>query len=310
MALVVLNDDQDTPAALWQAVRALPPGAPVVVMIHGYRFSPHSPQHDPHAHILALNPREGGRRVVSWPRALGFAEADDPREGLAIAFGWEARGNLRAAYGRAGDAGARLARIIDRIAQTCGRPAGLIGHSLGARVALTALGEAGPDAVRRVILLAAAELRARAALALDSPAGRGAEVINVTSRENDLFDLGMELALTGGVRRALGFGLAEARENWLDLQIDDAGTLQALHGMGFRVSGQALRCCHWSPYLRGGVFQLYQSALRDPDGLPLRLLRRHLPAEAAPRWSRLLTRPGRNGHGGGEGEGHLPPAAA
>lgn len=302
MALVIINHGETPPEMLWRACAALPPGVPVVVMIHGYRFSPSQPTSNPHRHILSLEPAEGSRRAVSWPRALGFRDPHDPADGLAIAYGWEAQGSLRSAYGRAGQVGADLAPLIDRLAGATGRPVGLIGHSLGARVALSAIADAAPGSVGRAILLAAAELRARAAEAMASPAGRAAEVINVTSRENDLYDLAMEVALSGGVRRALGFGLREARDNWLDLQIDAPETLQALRGMGFPVGGRTLRCCHWSPYLRDGVFQLYHAALRQPESLPLWLLRRHLPDHAAPRWSRLWTRI--------DGDGQAPTAAA
>ena len=164
-------------------------------------------------------------------------------------------------------------------------------------MALGALARVTPGAVGRVILLAAAELQDRAEAAIASPAGMLAEVINVTSRENDLYDLAMELALSGGRRRALGFGLPRRTERWLDLQIDAPDTLSALKGMGFPVGGRALRCCHWSPYLRDGVFELYAAALRNPEALPLWLLRRHLPDRAAPRWSRLLARPWRGQDG-------------
>ena len=297
MALAIVNHGQTPPPTLWQAAGALPPGAPVVVMIHGFRYSPHSPAHDPHGHILGLAPRTDARRAVSWPRALGFTDAVRPDEGLAVAYGWEARGNLRGAYARAAAAGDGLASVIDALALASGRPVALIGHSLGARVALTALSRVAPGAVRRVILLAAAELQGRAEAAIASPSGMLAEVVNVTSRENDLYDLAIELAVAGGLRRALGFGLARRRENWLDLQIDEAQTLAALRGMGFPIAAQAARCCHWSPYTRDGLFGLYHALLRQPDALPLWLLRRHLPDTAAPRWSRLLAGPQGNDSG-------------
>ena len=108
MALVIVNQGQTPPHALWAAAAALPPRAPLIVMLHGYRFSPSSPAHDPHAHILSLDPDPQARRVVSWPRALGFGDASDPAEGLAVAFGWEARGSLRGAYAEAARAGAEL----------------------------------------------------------------------------------------------------------------------------------------------------------------------------------------------------------
>lgn len=288
MALLNANQGEGPSQALWDVAAALPPGAPVIVMIHGYRFSPGSPEHDPHAHILSLNPPPQARRTTSWPRALGFTDADDPAQGLALGWGWEARGRLRASYARAADAGAELAGILDGLAVTAGRPVALIGHSLGARVALAALERATPGAVGRLILLAGAELRPRAEAAIASPAGLLAEVINVTTRENDVYDFGMELVMSCGRRRALGFGLERARANWLDLQIDSPAVMEALRGLGYPVAGPVSRFCHWSPYMRPGLFDFYAEALRAPEALPLPMLRGLLPASGSHRWSRLL----------------------
>ena len=129
MPVVQFNADHAHPARLWQDAAGLSTPAPIVVMVHGYRYSPSEPAHDPHRHILSLDPDPGGRRVTSWPRALGFG-AGDPGEGLAIAFGWEARGSLGGAYRRAGMAGAALARLLSRLADQAGRPGAVIGcHS-------------------------------------------------------------------------------------------------------------------------------------------------------------------------------------
>lgn len=286
MALMAVNGAQDRDAVLARAA-SLPRGAPVVVMIHGYRFSPDGgPDRDPHRHILSLTPDPGARRVVSWPAALGFT-AHGP-EGLAVALGWHADGSLRAAYARASAVGADLAQLIDRLAVTARRPVAVIGHSLGARVALAALRRASPGAVGRLVLLSAAELRERAEAAVASPAGMLAEVINVTSRENDIYDLGFELMLTGGRGRALGFGLPRPQRNWVDVQIDDPATRAGLAALGFSIDHRPCRACHWSPYLAPGVFDLYRAALSGPDRLPLRVLRAMLPDRPLPRWSRLL----------------------
>ena len=101
MPVVRINADHALPQHLWQVAADLPAEAPIVVMIHGYRYSPSQPAHDPHRHILSLDPDPRQRRATSWPRALGFGGVH-PQDGLAIAFGWEARGTLRGAIaGRA-----------------------------------------------------------------------------------------------------------------------------------------------------------------------------------------------------------------
>ncbi|MDO5704734.1 MAG: DUF726 domain-containing protein [Paracoccus sp. (in: a-proteobacteria)] len=289
MTLIRINNDQLPDKAALAAAAALPEGAPVIAMIHGFRFSPAASEADPHRHILALDPDPASRRVMSWPRALGFD--DSGGGGLALAYGWEARGSLNSAYLRADAAGESLARCIDLLAQNAGRPIALIGHSLGARVALSALHHVTPGTVSRAILLTAAEFRCAAASAMASPAGQQAEIINITSRENDLFDFGMELLIGGLRRQTLGFGLAEPVRNWIDVQIDDADTLAALAGLGFQVDRRALRLSHWSPYLRPGVFDFYRTALRQPWALPMGLLRGALPVRPTPRWSRLFALP-------------------
>ena len=45
MAVMQVNAGSDVPRAVLAAAGALPPGAPVIVMLHGYRFSPHVPPH-------------------------------------------------------------------------------------------------------------------------------------------------------------------------------------------------------------------------------------------------------------------------
>lgn len=290
MAVLHLNSDLSAMADALQQAASLPADAPIIVMVHGYRFSPSQPRHDPHRHMLALDPCGSGGPIPSWPRALGF-DGNHRAEGLAIAFGWEARGSLQGAYRRAGLAGRALATLVEGLSQAAGRPVALIGHSLGARVLLSALRYAPAGTIGRMVLLAAAEFRCAAARAMGAPAGRHAEVLNITSRENDLFDFGLELVVAATRRQALGFGLEQPCANWIDIQIDDRATLAMLGALGFPMDGRARRLSHWTPYLRGGVFDFYRTALRQPWALPLNLLRRQLPAQIEPRWSRLFAPP-------------------
>lgn len=265
---------------------------PVIVMVHGYKYAPNHPRECPHNQILALDPTREGFKVVSWPRGLGFGCGME-EEGLGVAFGWHARGTLRQAYAEAARAGESLARMIAMIRRLApGRPVHAVAHSLGARVVLQALPHLPAGAVGRLILLAGAEFGARAADALDSPAGRCAEVLNVTSRENDLFDFLLECLIPPPVRgnRSLGLALPSG-PNVLNLQMDHPETLAALRGAGFEIGAPVTRICHWSPYTRPGALAMYDRLLRDAADLPLARLRAALPDRATPRWSRLLPRP-------------------
>ncbi len=298
MPLIKINADGDRPIldglgrlddVLAAQMAALPAGAPVVVLVHGYKFSPARPEHSPHAHILSLNPRTECWKALSWPRHLGFGRGT-PTEGLCIAFGWEARGTIWQAWAQAADAGRALAALIGRIRAQRRVAVDLIGHSLGARVALTALAALPAGSVGRVVQLAAAEFQSTARAALDTPAGRSAEVFNITTRENDLFDGLMEWVIRPPCPgdQALGAGLPNAPRQWLDVQLDHPGTCDALAGFGFDIRAPSRRVCHWSAYLRPGVFPFYEALLRDRHRLPLATLRAALPGDSAPRWSRLL----------------------
>ncbi|GLS88881.1 hypothetical protein GCM10010873_38550 [Cypionkella aquatica] len=271
-------------AALARALADLPRAAPVVVMIHGYRFAPGARGGNcPHRHIFSMQPPAQDWTAISWPRHLGLSGG----RALAIGFGWPARGGFHGACLRAGRAGralAELAALVQSLDQ--GRAFDVVGHSLGARVALAALPHAAPGDLRRMILLAGAETRRPALRAMGSAAGRAVQVVNVTTRENDLFDFLFEWLGGAGLDTAIGQGLCNTPVNWLDVQLDQPATLAALARLGHDLPSAPARISHWSPYLRPGALGLYRAIL---DGsLPVEALQRALPERRDPRWSRLL----------------------
>jgi len=274
----------------------LPPEAPVVVMIHGWRYAPGYPRDCPHGSIMSLDPQRDPRRVISWPRHLGL----DGTTGLAIALGWSAKCDPWRAHLRAGRNGAALAEIVDLVHDLSGRRVQVIAHSMGARLALAALHRIRRGRISRMILLAAAETRGCSRAALDTAAGRQCEVVNVTTRENDIFDACFEWGIHLGLRTSIGQGLGRAHPRWHDLWIDQPRTMQALAALGHPLGDRPRRICHWSPYLRPGTTTLYRALIEG------RLLARDLPGHRpARRWSRLLL----GGPGWGIGPGSGQPAA-
>jgi pimeloyl-ACP methyl ester carboxylesterase len=268
------------------AAAALPPGAPVAIMIHGYRYDPAVASASPHATLYAPEPRRRG--AISWSKALRL-----DREGLAVGFGWPARGTLHGAWLRAGAAGAALAAFLPALRDSAPKARiALIGHSLGARVALAALRGARPGDVDAAILLAPAEFRAAAQEAADSPAGRAARIVSVTSRENAVFDQAFAMLVAGGLRPVLGAGLDSPRPHWTDIHLHDDHSLAALAAFGHPVAPPQRRVCHWFAYTRPGVLPLYR-ALIDGTLPPERLAADLPPAAAARRARRTLALPQR-----------------
>ncbi|RYH11540.1 alpha/beta hydrolase [Tropicimonas sp. IMCC6043] len=280
MPLVRVNVEGDRLTApeqvqgeLHAALTRTSPGAPVVVMIHGYKFSPAFEPHSPHSHILSLSPARDDWKALSWPRALGLG-SDAKDEPLCIAFGWEARGSLWHAYERAAKAGRALAALIVLVRRL--RPeisVDVLAHSLGCRVALSALPHLPARSMGRAVLMAPAELRSRAIARLDSVAGRSVEVLSITSRENGVYDRLLEwlLAPLRFGDRSLGAGLSHLADNWIDVNIDHRDTRAALASCGFPVPASDKRICHWSVYLRPGLFPFYRAVLHRK--IPLNTLR-------------------------------------
>jgi len=280
--------------AVAAALAAQPSDAPVVVLVHGRGYAPGVAGKDPHQLIFAPRPLRAEPRFLSWPRRLGFALPGANRRvaarGLCIGFGWEARGDIWTATRNADRAALMLARLVQMIRRIAtSRRIDLIGHSLGARVILGAVPLLAHEALGRVLLLAGADFAARAETALASPAGRGAEFFNITSRENDLYEFLFERSqhpLRGAP--AIGRGLAPGAQNWLDIQIDNDLTRTRLAALGFALPPPRLRICHWSVYLRPGIFRLYRTLLHDRRRLTLPQLRAVLDHPGDGRWSRLF----------------------
>lgn len=271
-------------SALQTAARGL---GPVIVMIHGFKYDPDYVPCSPHSTIFALNTRPDRTDDVLWPRHLGFGtgRAD---EGLALAFGWRARGNLWRAQRASKAAGLQLAEAIALIRKAAPRrPIHIVTHSMGSEVAFAALETLPAGSVQRIVALTGASYISRAKAALQSPAGQTCEFFNVMSRENDLFDFLYERLLAPPVPRDRAIGCGLSLENAVNIQIDSKSTLEALTAFGARIAGPARRICHWSGYTRPGALPFYARLMRMPQQTRLKDLQDALGARPQQRWSRL-----------------------
>jgi pimeloyl-ACP methyl ester carboxylesterase len=258
---------------LTRAAAAGGPRDPIVLLIHGFRYSPLRGPANPHDSLYAVTPDglRRPRRQTSWPTALGFRDADsDP--GLCLPIGWDGRGTFAEAFAQAETVGHRLAGLIARLhARYPDRPIKLMGHSLGGRVALAALGALPAPMVRQVILLAPADFDSHAEAVLTRPGAQGAEILQISPPENWLFDRLLEHALrrhpTPGT--ALGRRPPEA-ENWIALNLANEAELANLAALGHAIGPRCAPVCHWGAYLREGVMDLYSALLTDRGPRALR----------------------------------------
>lgn len=256
-------------------MRAASGTGPIIVMIPGYKYNPALPDHCPHRTLL--------RRDGSWLRQMGFGMGD-PDEGLALTFGWNARGPVWHAARRARVAGGQLGRVLRILhRQARHRPIHLMTHSMGAEVALAALHVVPCGTVTRMLTLTPASYRGTADAALASDAGAALEWINVTSRENALFDLMYERLVSPRRRGDRVIGNRLTAQNAATLRLDCPRTLTKLQRFGAQIAPPSSRICHWSVYTRPGALAFYNRLLRDPGRLPLAALQAPLPP-AEPRW--------------------------
>lgn len=226
-----------------------PAAARVTILVHGYRYLPGHRLHDPHGLIYSRKAPVGRPRVVSWPQHLG---------GHVVAFGWPARGSIWQASHEARIAGHALAALAGEVTRL-GHPASFVAHSLGCRAVLTALSHLPASAGIRAILMTPAAFPFEAASALSGQ--QGVEVLNVTTRENLLFDWLFSTATGRPGRRTLAQGLLDAPAGWTDLAIDCPEARGRLSAHGWAIKPPQRRICHWSPYLRPGLFPIYRAFL-------------------------------------------------
>lgn len=262
---------------LAKAVAGLPAHAPIVIMLHGYRYHPHFSNHNPHKLLFHGTRSAACRKSISWPSGLGFSEFDRSN-GLAIGFAWEGRCTIKRkgyarlnpflpVYHQATRSAGHLARLLRWLGEVApDHTVDIFAHSLGARVALKALTRDKDDNIGRVILMGAAEYTSVATNTLAKlSANTRIEVFNIIAAENRFFDLLFESLAprTHHSNRSIGRGLDKPMNNWLDLCLDDQTTLNALSARGVGLPVGKSRINHWGFYTRPGMFFLYTQLIRN-----------------------------------------------
>lgn len=272
MPILRLNSAVDGPQVHgspypWKAeIKKLPDHRPIIIMLHGYKFFPGHPVYCPHNHILSLKRAPQYSRAFSWPLALGLHKNDVS----GLAFGWPARGSLQSAFDRAQQAGYDLGLVISQLKKIAPqRPIHIIAHSLGVRVAIAALELLAFDSVDRIIAIAGAEFYCAVMNALEKPAGKSAEFINIASRENNLFDFLLQKLILPDHAGDIAMGRKiPKQENFTSLWIDNPKVLDALRHAGFPIAPPRQRICHWSGYIRPGIFDFYAACLCCSPTIP------------------------------------------
>ncbi len=264
MHFAVTQDQRPTDSAVKSALDRLSKHGPVVIMLHGYKYDPDLPEADPHRLLFSFTPQPSSKRTTSLPRQLGLCHEGT----LAIGFAWRARGSIWRAHRNAARAAHDLAALIRQIRQIAPtRPIHIVAHSLGARVALCTLEHLNKGDIGRVILITPAAFECELRKSQQAPAGQTAEIVNVRSRANFLYDLLLWLALPHW-GRTMSFGRLRYK-NLLDMVIDHDATLEGLETAGFEMTRPNVRICHWSGYLRHDVCAVYQALLQRPKTTPL-----------------------------------------
>lgn len=277
---------------LAQALRHVPQHAPIVIMIHGYRYHPAHPYANPHKLIFSADPADISDKITSWPLGLGFQKSTRD-DGLAIGFGWEGKPSRKITpkprlssfahvYAQANRAGGHLARLLKWIAELApNKTVDIVAHSLGARVTFSALGRAKAGNLGRIILMGGAEFASKVDRYFrhidKSPS---VEVFCVRSRQNAFVDFLFEsfAPRPHPHDQAIGRGYQGPKANWMNIRLDDPKTLAMLSTRGIGIS-RPLRGTlvdHRGFYTRAGILVFYQHLLRHRRSWKLADLRQEM----------------------------------
>ena len=292
---------------LSRALARVPRDAPVVIMIHGYRYHPDNPQKNPHKLLFAPTHNCASHKFVSWPEGLAFGPMTSD-DGLAIGFGWEGLpsekispkprlGSFAHVYAQAFRAGGHLARLLTWIGELDpGRKVDILAHSLGARVTFSGLMRGKSANVNRVVLMGGAEYA--------SVIGQyfrhvdhhpHLEVFNIRNSQNAFVDFLFECFAPRSHPDdvAIGRGYKGPAGRWINLAIDEPAVLAVLahRGIGLGATPRRTVVDHWSFYSRAGIMRLYLNLFRDRENWRLHDLQQELDWMNSVKTDKGLVRP-------------------
>lgn len=215
----------------------LPQKKQIVIFVNGFNFDPTEIGDDnPHQTLFPnWRARLLGTRNSTDLECFGFGWYSAELE-PSSAFGGFIRGHwnpYRWSWELAGKAGGILAKMVDRhVNGSEGREVYFVAHSIGVRVALSALHQLCESSVKRSLFLNGSEYSQTAKVIACHTRSK---VLNVIVEEDDILDkLGSVFAPEAFIKDVVGqSGLIEPPNNWLDFRLDDRRVQEKAQACGY-----------------------------------------------------------------------------
>ncbi|GLQ34583.1 hypothetical protein GCM10007939_08660 [Amylibacter marinus] len=258
----ICNPDQparDYRTLLRHQLARTPVENPITLMVHGAGFSPFSHRANPQETLFGSRGDSTGEKWADRAWAMRFAPSTrNPRDCLAITYGWHATGdhwtaasNLMDTRTRAEQEAPFLAQLLDSLRQIDpARTVNILCHGMGAHLVLLALSRLTASTVARVVLIDAQTFDTDALLALNRPVTKGISFYNMcndaaihTTRWANRI-----LPNAGKLDSLVAFGFAFKRKNWIDIRTGFEQKSQAKLGWRAGLSNRrhSVANCHWS----------------------------------------------------------------
>ena len=229
-------DDQGMPKSRSGFTISLPSARHIIIMVNGFDYDPTETSEDnPHltlfkewnGHISAIQEEHWDCFGFGW-----YSAELEPGSwvGGLLRLHWNP---YRWGWELAGKAGGILAKMIAaRLAADDGAEICIVAHSMGARVALSALTQLPRSAVKRVLLLNGSEYSQTAKVV---SLYTNSDVLNVVVKADDVLSkLGSIFAPEEFIENVVGqSGLCDPPHTWLDICLDNTGVKEKTRAGGY-----------------------------------------------------------------------------